>query len=283
MERLRLLSRTADPWIEAKALGWPNDDGRIVVATALPGAARCPTSDIGGFVTQRLRLGVHSFPGERPVLLVHGFTRSAQLDWIGPGWPRSLAARGLGTIAVDLPGHGSCPAVDRDAVSVGAIVDAMVEAIDGTGQERADVIGYSLGARLGWNLAGTGRVGRLVLGGKGPTDPMVGVDVELLGAVVRGEMETPDPRLGRLASWICQPGLDSDQMLLLVEALVADAFDPKIDIPTVPTLVVAGTEDYPVDDLAAAFPHAKCVAVPGDHFGALMSGEFRTAALDFIA
>lgn len=234
-------------------------------------------------MTRRLRLAVHNFPGERPVLLVHGFTRSAQLDWIDPGWPQALAAQGRGTIAVDLPGHGSCPPADRDAISVSGIVAGMVAAIDSTGQERADVVGYSLGARLAWTLAGTGRVGRLVLGGKGPTDPMVGVDAELLGAIARGEAVASDPKLARLASWICQPGLDRDQTLLLIEALVADAFDPSVDIPTVPTLVVAGTEDYLVDDLAAAFPSAKCVAVPGDHFGALMSAELRTAVLDFLA
>jgi pimeloyl-ACP methyl ester carboxylesterase len=234
-------------------------------------------------MTRNLRLAVHSFPGERPVLLVHGFTRSAQLDWIDPGWPQALAAQGRGTIAVDLPGHGSCPVADRDAISVSAIVAGMVAVIDSTGQEQVDVIGYSLGARLAWTLASTGRVGRLVLGGKGPNDPMVGVDVELLGTVARGEVVATDPNVGRLASWISQPGLDQDQTLLLIEALVADAFDPSVDIPTVPTLVVAGTEDYPVDDLAAAFPYAKCVAVPGDHFAALMSAEFRAVALDFLA
>ena len=73
-------------------------------------------------MTSQLRLAVHSFPGERPVLLVHGFTSSAQIDWIEPGWPQALAAQGRGTVAVDLPGHGSCPAADRDAISVSTIV-----------------------------------------------------------------------------------------------------------------------------------------------------------------
>jgi pimeloyl-ACP methyl ester carboxylesterase len=114
---------------------------------------------------QNLELAVHAFPGERAVLLIHGFTRSAELDWIEPGWPLALAAQGRGAIAVDLPGHGSCPPADPGAVSVNAITAAMVAVIDGTGQERADVIGYSLAARLARTLAATGRVGRLVLGG----------------------------------------------------------------------------------------------------------------------
>jgi pimeloyl-ACP methyl ester carboxylesterase len=233
-------------------------------------------------MTLKLGLAVHSFPGERPVLLVHGFTRSAQLDWIDPGWPPALAAQGRGAIAVDLPGHGSCPATDRDAISVSTVIAGMVAAIDSTGQDEADVVGYSLGARLAWTLAATGRVGRLVLGGLSPTDPMVGVDIELLRAVAQGEAAAPDPELGRLATWISQPGLDRDQTLLLIEALVADAFDPGVDLPTVPTLIVAGTEDDPVDQLTATLPNAKYLTVPGDHFGALMSAEFRAAALDFL-
>ena len=152
-------------------------------------------------MTQNLELAVHTFPGRRPVLLIHGFTRSAELDWIEPGWPTALAAQGRGTIAVDLPGHGSCPPADSDAVSVNAIIAAMVAAIDGTGQELADVIGYSLGARLAWSLAATGRVGHLVLGGLSPTDPISGVDIELVGAVARGDEEASDPKI---RGW--QPG-----------------------------------------------------------------------------
>jgi pimeloyl-ACP methyl ester carboxylesterase len=233
-------------------------------------------------MTRTLRLAVHTFPGERRVLLVHGFTRSAELDWIEPGWPPALAARGRGTIAVDLPGHGSCPRADPDAISVDAIIAGMVATIDGTGQERADVIGYSLGARLAWTLAATGRVGRLVLGGLSPTDPNVGVDVELLGAVARGDAEAPDPKIERLATWVSLPGLDLGQTLLLIKALAAAPFDPGVDIPRTPTLLVAGAEDHRLDDIAATLPDATCLTVPGDHFGALMSSAFRAAAIDFL-
>jgi pimeloyl-ACP methyl ester carboxylesterase len=156
-------------------------------------------------MTSQLRLAVHSFPGERPVLLVHGFTSSAQIDWIEPGWPQALAAQGRGTVAVDLPGHGSCPAADRDAISVSAIIAGLVAAIDSTGQDEADVVGYSLGARLAWPLAATGRVGRLVLEGLGTTDPLAGMDIELLRAVAKGEAEAPDPDLAEFAAWISQP------------------------------------------------------------------------------
>ena len=233
-------------------------------------------------MTQNLELAVHTFPGRRPVLLIHGFTRSAELDWIEPGWPTALAAQGRGTIAVDLPGHGSCPPADSNAVSVNAIIAAMVAAIDSTGQELADVIGYSLGARLAWPLAATGRVGRLVLGGLSPTDPIAGVDIELVGAVARGDAETPDPKISGLATWVSLPWLERDQTLLLLKALGAEPFDPSVDIPRTPTLVVAGAEDDSCEDIAATLPDATYLTVPGDHYGALMSPEFRGAAIDFV-
>ena len=233
-------------------------------------------------MTQKLELAVHTFPGERPVLLIHGLTRSAQLDWIEPGWPSALAAQDRGTIAVDLPGHGSCPQADPGAVSVNAIIAAMVAAIDSTGQELADVIGYSLGARLAWTLAATGRVGHLVLGGLSPTDPTAGVDIDLVGAVARGDAKAPDPMIEGLATWVSLPWLDLDQTLLLLQALSAEPFDPSVDIPTTPALVVAGSKDDRSDDIAATLPDATYRTVPGDHFSALMSPEFRAAALGFV-
>lgn len=72
-------------------------------------------------------------------------------------------------------------------------------------------------------------------------------------------------------------------MLWLVEALSAHRFDPAVDVPTVPTLLVAGADDRRLDQLAATLSDAAHVVVPGDHLGALLSSEFRAAALDFIS
>jgi pimeloyl-ACP methyl ester carboxylesterase len=280
-------------------------------------------------------LGVHVFPGPRPVLLIHGLGGDARRDWIEPGWPSALAEAGRGMVAVDLPGHGSSPAASAGAspttppaalptvppptspaassaalptvppptalpaasppapptasaaalsgaISVGAVVAGLASAIEATGQEQADVVGYSLGARLAWSLAATGRVRRLVLGGLRPNDPMAGLDVAALGAVVRGEADPSQPRIARLADLIARAD-DPDAMLRFVAALGADLFDPAVDVPAVPTLLVAGADDRRLDDLAAMVPAAAYVVVPGDHQGALLSAEFRAAVLDFLA
>jgi hypothetical protein len=85
-----------------------------------------------------------------------------------------------------------------------------------------------------------------------------------------------------LATWVSLPWLDLDQMLLLLKALSAEPFDPRVDIPSTPALVVAGSQDDRLDDVAATLPDATYLTVPGDHFGALMSPEFRAAAIGFL-
>ena len=122
---------------------------------------------------------------------------------------------------------------------------------------------------------------RLVLGGLSPVDTLAGPDIDLVGAVARGESEAPDPDTGDWASMVTLPWLDREQTLLL-KALAAEPFDASTDIPANPTLIVSGAEDDAFDT-AAALPDATCLTVPGDHFGALMSPEFRAAAVAFVA
>lgn len=228
-------------------------------------------------------LAVHRVEGERPVLLIHGLHRSARLDWIETGWPEALTAAGRGAVGVDLPGHGDAPAAARGTVSTSAVVAALVDVIDGTGQQRADVVGYSLGARLAWALGSTGRVRRMVLGGL-DSRPRPDVDIDLLGAVTRGEAAPPDAGIARLAGMITSNGVDTVTALWLLEGLQSEPFDPDVGVPTVPTLIVSGTEDgaEELELVTDRIPAATFRTVPGDHGGALMSPEFRSAAVDFV-
>ena len=102
-----------------------------------------------------------------------------------------------------------------------------------------------------------------------------------MGAVARGESEAPDPDTRQWASMVALPWLDREQTLLLLKALVAEPFDPGVDVPASPTLIVSGAEDDGFDT-AAGLPDATYLTVPGDHFGALMSPEFRAAAVGFV-
>lgn len=124
---------------------------------------------------------------------------------------------------------------------------------------------------------------RLVLGGIDPSQ-RADIDIDLLGAVTRGEVEPPEERIGMLAGMITSNGVDSVTALWLIEGLQIEAFDGTVDVPTVPTLIVCGTDDgaEELEAVAAGIPTATFLPVPGDHGGALMSSEFRTAAIGFV-
>ncbi|GAB3806372.1 alpha/beta hydrolase [Humibacter antri] len=220
------------------------------------------------------------------MLLVHGFASDGRADWEDAGFVDELAARGRGAIVIDLPGHGEGPALSRGEATTGTVADALADVVDASGHDVLDVVGYSLGARLAWALAATGRVRRLVLGGLSPMDPFAALDADALTAVVAGEREPADPLQAMFAQMLTIPGLEARSVIALMEALSAEPFDPAVDVPAVPTLFLSGTDDpmaQGVETLAAGVPGATLVRVPGDHHGTLRSPEFRDAALGFLA
>ena len=106
--------------------------------------------------------------GEGPVVvLTHGFAATSQMY--------AATVPALATdhtvIALDLPGHGrSEVSADPADYSVASFVDAILDAVDGTGAERAVFVGHSLGGYLSLELALShpDRVRGLVLYDTGP-------------------------------------------------------------------------------------------------------------------
>ena len=127
--------------------------------------------------------------GLRPVLLLHGFSSSAKLNWEDTGWITALLEAGRRVITVDLPGHGRSGAPeDMDSYSPSRIrADLLQIAFDagarplreGDPTSGLDVIGYSLGSRLAWEFGATQHelVHRLVLGGPNTADPLAEFDL----------------------------------------------------------------------------------------------------------
>jgi 2-succinyl-6-hydroxy-2,4-cyclohexadiene-1-carboxylate synthase len=89
--------------------------------------------------------------GARPLLLLHGFTGR------GTAWGTLGAAarrRDHRTIVVDLPGHGrSGTAGDPARMTVERTADDLAAILWQTGTAPANVLGYSLGARVALRLA----------------------------------------------------------------------------------------------------------------------------------
>lgn len=222
-----------------------------------------------------------------PVVLLHGFASTGADDFAGTGWPQTFAGGGRTTHIIDLPGHGDSPAVTGDAATTTAVIAALVAAIDTLDADQVDVVAYSLGARLAWELpaASTGRVRRLVLGGLSPFEPFAAVDAAALRRAVDGGEAAGDPLTGMMASMVTAPGRDTASLVALVAGLGSEPFAPQDGAPDAPALFVAGADDPMsggIDELVAAIPGASILRVPGDHRGALDSAEFRDAAVAFL-
>ena len=95
-----------------------------------------------------------------PLLLLHGGLGS--IDMFGPLLPALAEGREL--IAVDLQGHGRTALGERP-ISLIAMGDDMAVILDSLGYDQVDVLGYSLGGGVGFQLAvqHPGRVRRLAL------------------------------------------------------------------------------------------------------------------------
>ncbi|WP_217183172.1 alpha/beta fold hydrolase [Streptomyces sp. AC495_CC817] len=227
-------------------------------------------------------LSVRRQPGSgRPVAFLHGLASSGAQDWPDAEWGEELAGRPR--VVVDLPAHGASPALG--AAPTSRVLDALAEALGG---EEADVIAYSLGARLAWDLAAHPgvRIRRLVLGGLAAGEPFALVDLPSARAALVGGAAPADPLTGMIVHMATLPGNRPADVLDLVEGLAAEPFDPAAAAPRQPVLLVGGVDDgmaAGIDELAALLPDAVVERVPGDHVAALHSAEFRRAAAGFLA
>src|SRR5499427_1611811 len=89
-----------------------------------------------------------------PIVLVHGFASTKEVNWVNPGWVATLTRAGRRAIALDNRGHGaSSKRYDPLDYHVDKMADDVRALMDHLGLDRCDTMGYSLGARIGAFLA----------------------------------------------------------------------------------------------------------------------------------
>src|ERR1700730_16318746 len=105
-----------------------------------------------------------------PIVLVHGFASTKEVNWVLPGWVASLTRAGRRVIALDNRGHGqSTKLYDPDEYATSRMADDARALLDALRIDRADIMGYSMGARITalMALAHPQRVRSAILGGLG--------------------------------------------------------------------------------------------------------------------
>ena len=170
-----------------------------------------------------------------PIVLVHGFASTKEVNWVHPGWVATLTGAGRRVIALDNRGHGASSKLYRSG--------RLSQPPDGRRRARAArssrprprptswAIRWARGSRRSWRWTHPERVRSVVLGGLGirlvdgvglpesiadaleapsldeVSDPQgrqfrafadqTGSDRRALAACIRGSRQTLDPRAGR--------------------------------------------------------------------------------------
>ncbi|MFI6577367.1 alpha/beta fold hydrolase [Nocardiopsis sp. NPDC050513] len=240
------------------------------------------TANLTGGVTMRYVDLPAGDPADAvPVLLLHGFGTNFGMNWRAAGWPQALGGAGLRVLGPDLRGHGgSDKPLDEASYLPERFTGDLLGLLDELAVDRVDVVGYSMGSRLAWDLALTApdRVRRAVLGGFGPVNAFAGADLSAPGAG-----DTPFDDVFRTVAAL--PGNDAAVLAACARGQAARPFAGEPRPVGVPLLFVSGARDTlakGAEDLAARCGGAH-VEIPGrDHANAVSSRIFRQAVVDFL-
>ena len=245
-----------------------------------------PTFDSDGIEIAYLDEGA----GE-PVLLIHGFASNSTVNWVDTGWVRELTRAGYRVLSIDNRGHGLSQKLHDPALyGSPAMAEDARRLLDHLGLARADVMGYSMGARIAafLTIARPERVRSAIFAGLGIN-------------MVRGMAGT-----GPIAHALEAPSIDdvtnatartfrafAEQTRSDLKALAAcirasrDPITPEaLGRIARPVLVAVGTLDViggSARDLAALIPGAAALDIPDrDHMKAVGDRVYKDGVLAFL-
>jgi pimeloyl-ACP methyl ester carboxylesterase len=226
-----------------------------------------------------------------PIVLVHGFASTKEVNWVAPGWFDTLKRAGRRVIALDDRGHGAStklydPADYHTSLMAGD-VSALIQHL---GLRRADVMGYSMGARIAAFLAveHPAQVRSVILGGLG-MHLIDGVGLpesiaDALEAPSVGDVTDPQGRLFR--AFADQTGSDRRALAACIRGSRQTMTREQAAKIAVPVLIAVGTKDTiagSAEALAAIIPRAQLLPILGrDHMLAVGDKVFKAGVLKFL-
>src|SRR6202167_1421667 len=223
-----------------------------------------------------------------PIVLVHGFASNKEVNWASPGWVTALTRAGRRVIALDDRGHGASAKLYDPAAYHSAIMAEDVRAlIDHLGLPRADVMGYSMGARITafLTLAHPDRVRSAVLGGLGiHLVEGVGLPDTIAQALEAPSLSTViDPTAYMFRAFAELTKSDLRALAACLRGSRETLSRNEVGRIAVPVLVAVGSSDHiggSPQELAGLIPGAQALAIPGrDHMLAVGDKGFKSAVL----
>jgi pimeloyl-ACP methyl ester carboxylesterase len=227
-----------------------------------------------------------------PIVLVHGFASNKEVNWVAPGWMTTLTRAGRRAIAIDNRGHGASSKLYDPAAYHSAVMAEDVRALlDHLDLPRADIMGYSMGARITAFLAlgHPDRVRAAVLGGLGfRLVEGVGLPDTIADALEAPSIaEVSDPTAYLFRVFAEQTKSDLHALATCMRGSRQTLSPGEVAQIAVPLLVAVGEKDQIAgspEALAALIPGAKALVIPDrDHMLAVGDRVFKSAVVEFLA
>ena len=224
-----------------------------------------------------------------PVVLVHGFGSTFEINWENTGWFDHFLSLGRKVIALDLRGHGKSDRFhDPGSYRPERMGRDILQLMDYLGAEAVDLIGYSMGAWLSMYLLATSpdRFRRGILGGIGDnflTEP--GRWERIAQAMVTTAPESiTDATLQAVRDFAERAGNDLRALAACSRGIHAEL--PPWDRISRPVLIVGGEKDEFVgrpERIASKIPHSTVRIMEGrDHLTLLTDKRFKIEATQFL-
>ena len=226
------------------------------------------------------------------IVLVHGFASTAAVNWVHPGWVTTLTRAGRRVITLDNRGHGaSSKLYDPPAYHSSLMAEDVRALLDHLKIARADLMGYSMGARITafFALAHPQRLRRAIFGG-------LGIHLVHNGALPEGiadALEAPSladvrDHTGRMfRAFAEQTKSDLKALAACMRGSRQTLTPAEVKLIRAPVLIAVGTTDTIAGsphELAALMPHARAFDIAErDHMLAVGDRSFKQAALQFLA
>jgi pimeloyl-ACP methyl ester carboxylesterase len=227
-----------------------------------------------------------------PIVLVHGFASNKEVNWVYPAWVSTLTRAGRRAIALDNRGHGaSTKLYDPVDYHTGLMAEDVRALIDHLELPRADVMGYSLGARITAMLAASHpmRVRAAVLGGIGiHLVEGAGLPAQTVAAALEAPTrdDVGDPTGHTFRAFAEQTRSDLRALAACIRGSRQTVTPGELERLPMPVLVAAGSNDEIAgspEELAALAPLGEGLVIPRrDHMLAVGDRVFKEGVLRFL-
>ena len=226
-----------------------------------------------------------------PIVLVHGFASTKEVNWVLPGWVSALSRAEKRVIALDNRGHGaSSKLYDPAAYHSVAMAGDVRALLDHLQIGRADIMGYSMGARIAAFLAvkHAERVRSAILGGLGiRLVEGVGLPDSIAEALEAPSLSDVDDPTGHMfRAFAEQTKSDLQALAACIRGSRQTLTREEVGAIRAPVLVAVGTKDLvagSAQGLAALIPGARALNIPNrDHMLAVGDKIYRAGVIDFL-